>query len=457
MNIKLSHYCVKTQPFFCEVEERNKRIVYATRTANVRIIDETSWEIIEKGLFAQLPKEFLSDLVDIQLLVPEGEDELTTILNSNDKAAIDDNELYQVIQPTASCQLGCHYCGQEHKNKLLSEENQQLLIKRIHTKLEQKKFRQLSIGWFGAEPLVGLPVMRKVTPQLQNLAESFGCSYYAKVVTNGLALTEEIATEIVNDLGVKFIEITLDGIGEYHDVRRMQKNGAPTFEKIFANVVALARRQDLNVKISIRCNVDRQNYESVSSLLQLLAEEGLQERISFYVAPIHSWGNDAHTRSLSPEEFAAWETIWLSEMIQLGFQPNLIPDRQPIVCMAVLPKAELVDAYGTIFNCTEVSYVPTYGTPNEYAIGELSGKEMPGNRSRLGNFNEEIRQGKYPCFSCPMLPVCGGGCPKSWQEGLEPCPSAKRNIEQRLLLSYAVLRIEQQRESFRKEANLVNV
>jgi uncharacterized protein len=40
-----------------------------------------------------------------------------------------------------------------------------------------------------------------------------------------------------------------------------------------------------------------------------------------------------------------------------------------------------------------------------------------------------------------MLPVCGGACPKAWLEGHRPCPSAKWNIESRLLLSYAASRI----------------
>ena len=72
---------------------------------------------------------------------------------------------------------------------------------------------------------------------------------------------------------------------------------------------------------------------------------------------------------------------------------------------------------------------------------------MPGKRDRLGNFNERIRQGEYPCSTCRMLPVCGGACPKSWLEGIEPCPSAKSNVEQRLLLSYALSRLEQEATS----------
>ena len=77
-------------------------------------------------------------------------------------------------------------------------------------------------------------------------------------------------------------------------------------------------------------------------------------------------------------------------------------------------------------------------------IDHLSGQKMPGKWETFGNFNAEVRQGKYPCSTCRMLPVCGGSCPKQWREGIEPCPSAKQNIEQRLLLSYAVSRIAQE-------------
>jgi uncharacterized protein len=444
MSIKLSYYHVATEPFFDEVEGRIKRVILATRTASVRIIDEFSWNLLEAGQFEQLPEDFLIDLANIQLIVPSEEDELKAILAQNDTVANNDDDLYLVIQPTAYCQLGCHYCGQEHKNKMMSEADQQRFIERTRSKLESGKFRSLSIAWFGAEPLVGLPVIRSLSPQLQALAASFGCSYSAKIVTNGLALTEHVATELINDFKVNFIEVTLDGVAEYHNARRMQKSGLPTFDKIFANVTNLARREDLQVKLNIRCNVDHQNYESVSLLLEQLAAEGIQDKIGFYVAPIHSWGNDAHTRSLSKEEFGEWEIAWFGEMMELGFHPTLIPDRKPIVCMALMPNSELVDAYGNIFNCSEVSYVPTYGTPNEYAIDHLSGKEMPGKRDRLGNFNQQVRQGEFPCSTCPMLPVCGGGCPKSWLEGIAPCPSAKYNIQDRLLLSYALSRIDEQ-------------
>jgi uncharacterized protein len=448
--MKLSQYHIVTEPIYDEIEEETKRIILATRTASVRVINDASWSILEAGRFEELPEDILFELTDIELIVPCDEDELKTVLTFNNAAIVDDNDLFLVVQPTASCQLGCHYCGQQHSMKLMSDEDRERFIERARNKLETNKFSSLSIGWFGAEPLLGLSVIRTLTPQLKSLAEEFSCTYNATIVTNGLALTEEIAEELVNDLGIDAIEITLDGVAEFHDARRMQKNGAPTFDKIFANVVSLAHRDDLDIRLSIRCNVDYQNHESVTLLLKELSTAGIQKKIKFYIAPIHSWGNDAHNLSLSKEEFAAWEITWFGEMVELGFDVGLIPERKPVACMAISPNAEVVDAYGNIFNCTEVSYVPTYSkdNENEYAIDHLSGKQTLGSRDRLGNFNERVSKGEYPCSTCRMLPVCGGRCPKSWLEGIEPCPSTKYNIEDRLLLTYALARIE--------EENLVN-
>ena len=47
---------------------------------------------------------------------------------------------------------------------------------------------------------------------------------------------------------------------------------------------------------------------------------------------------------------------------------------------------------------------------------------------------EELKN--YPYLNCNILPVCGGGCPKSWKEGFIPCPAFKNNIGEYLLLSY---------------------
>jgi len=441
MHMKLSRFHVVTQCFFDEVDQQAKRILFATRTAESLVVNDTCWQMIESGRFDLIPEGMLSDLVNVKLLVPSNEDELATVLSHHDDAARDDDNLAMVIQPTAFCQLGCGYCGQEHVLKWLTPNHQDEFVDQARAKLALKRFRHLAICWFGAEPISGISVIRSLTPRLKALANDFDCTYGASIITNGVALTEKVATELVNEHSVRSITVSLDGTAEFHDVRRPTKNGLGTFNRIFSNVVALARRADLDVEIKIRSNVDRRNCEGVLPLLRMLAEAGVQKRIKYYIAPIHSWGNDAHTLSLSPSDFGALEIKWFCEMIRLGFSLGLIPSLKPVVCLAVQPHGTLVDAMGTLFSCTEVSYVPAYGTPNKFAIGHVSSGEMLGKRDLLGQFNTRVGSGEYPCSTCRMLPVCGGACPKAWLEGNEPCPSAKHNIEDRLLLSFALYRI----------------
>jgi uncharacterized protein len=256
-------------------------------------------------------------------------------------------------------------------------------------------------------------------------------------------------------LSISFIEITIDGSADYHNSSRPTKAGQPTFDLVFNNAVAAASRQDMRVAIRIRCNVSRANRDGALELLQLLADAGIQNRVSVYAAPVRDWGNNAQEQFGSPmEDFASWEIKFFIRMLQLGFQPRLLPARKAVTCMVFMPEAKMFDAYGNIFNCTEVSYVDAYEQPatgnpnslpvidvrktNHYALGDLDqSAEIPGRREILGDFFKRVERGDYPCGTCPMLPVCGGMCPKSWYEGTAACPPPKFNMQDRLLLWYA--------------------
>lgn len=76
-------------------------------------------------------------LISGRFLVPSNCDELKELIAENKAALKDDPELYHVIQPTAACQLGCNYCGQEHLSHLLSPEHQDRLIEYLTERLNK--------------------------------------------------------------------------------------------------------------------------------------------------------------------------------------------------------------------------------------------------------------------------------------------------------------------------------
>lgn len=435
---KLSRFLISSDPLTNPVTESQYRLLYSTRSNSVFIANESTWKQLYSGHIDRLPEDFIRQLYDRKIITDEGENELDSILQENEDSVLNMEELYEVIQPTALCQMGCHYCGQTHSNRLLSQDDQEAVLKRIRNKLQAGSYRSLRIGWFGSEPLAGLAVIRTLSPKLIQLAAEFGCTYGAKIVTNGLSLNKDTALELEKSHKVDSVEITLDGTEEFHDRRRILKTGKSTFKKIFDNLLSIASSAEISFRIIIRCNVDQDNIEGVSPLIELLAEHNLQRRLSFYPVSVYSWGNDAHLKSIPPESYGQQELAWFRQMTELGFEIGLMPQRRPIVCMAVHKDSELIDAYGNVFNCTEVSYVPAYGEPNKYSIGTVSTPAASASRP-FEDFNKKVRSGEFQCYQCPMLPVCGGGCPKQWGEGLVPCPSAKFNIKGRLKMLFEAL------------------
>lgn len=435
----------------------NRVLLFSTRTSAIRELVSEVWAAAGNGPHPLLDEGKLNDLAATKMLVPCTENELASIIAENKTAAQDADELYYVIQPTAACQLGCDYCGQEHTAKVLSESDQDFIIERLDAKLSRGTFRTLKIGWFGAEPLLGLKAMRRLSPRLAAVAKQHDCLFVAEIVTNGLLLTPENARELEDLHLVRYVEVTLDGTAEHHDARRKWKShGRASFDAIYDNLAKLLR-SDSTMKVGLRCNVDRRNYSGISPLLRQIVDDGLQGKLfGVYMAPIHSWGNDADAQSADPATFASWEVGWLVEMHNLGFSVRLLPERRALACMTLQPHAELVDAYGNLFDCTEVSYVNTYARrsdsgrlslpilgqerpgSNTYAIGHVEDRDPSPQRTHLAAFNDRVLEGAYPCAKCEMLPVCGGHCPKLWHEGKVNCPSPKHNIRERMLIYRAL-------------------
>ena len=439
MDFKKSNYVVITE----EITPLDGiRILFATRTAKTLKISRALYNAFIKAEWHNMSQDDFDKLLVVEAIVPSCENELSVVIKRNKAAIADMGTLYHVIQPSAMCQLGCSYCGQTHTKNNVSSELYESLLGRIESKFEGKQYRHVQIGWFGGEPLMGYAQIRDLTPKLQAMATLHGCTYSGKVVTNGLSLKESVFLELVQKFSVNEIEVTLDGIATYHDTRRHTKEGLGTFDLILRNLKAIFSRPDfktLGCSVSIRCNVDERNREGVTPLIHLLAAHELQDKIAyFYVAPIHSWGNNAHELSVEKQEFAEEEIGWILEQLKAGFSPQLIPHLNPVVCLSVTPDAEVFDAFGNVFDCTETPYVDSYKDTN-YVLGNLGHKDNSISEYRpLINFNDEVLSGQYPCATCCMLPVCGGGCPKSWREGMAPCPTNKFNIESKLALSYAL-------------------
>jgi uncharacterized protein len=428
-----------------------KRVVMSTRSGiRILVSDEVARELHRQSPnIAQFNPKLRHDLVHAKILVPSNENELNVVLQENKQAQVDDRSLFLVVQATASCQLGCDYCGQLHTKRRLARTHADEIARRLEARLSSRRWENVRVGWFGAEPLNALAETFSLGTQLQTVAADHGVGFEGIIVTNGLKLSIE-AAHILEKLNVNSIEVTLDGSREFHDARRGTKGGQPTYERIIKNLIAVRRTFGKRFRIIVRCNVDRRNQKGVILLINDLASRGGSDFIDhLYFAPIHNWGNTAEDDSLTLEEFSSLEIECFARTTSAGWQPSLIPGRVTIPCMVFKDGAELYDANGNIFNCTEVSYVPSYNVPlpngwigNRYATGHLARQDTPPARP-FENFFERVQANEVPCAKCSILPICGGKCAKQWESGVAPCPPEKLNMPQRLALEQVVARASQ--------------
>lgn len=440
---KLSYYTIITEP----LEDKQERLAYSTRSGKVMRISEICYDFLVNGLIEDIPLVLRERLLENQIIVPLQEQELEQVVLENQtyaKEGID--ELFEVIQPSAMCQLGCYYCGQSHVKKNLSDDLVNKIVQRVVHKFEQGSYQRIHFGWFGAEPLMGLPQIRAIYQGVKTRLPEVPIS--GVMITNGLSLKEKLFLELVYELGINRFEITLDGISTYHDQHRYTKKGGSSFDLIYQNLLSIFEREDFEeipAEILIRCNVDHKNFEGVEPLIRKIAADGIQKKIaSFYCKAVYSWGgNEANKISLEPEEFAYHETRWKILMARLGYKLTIKPrQRKYNTCIVTGGESEVYDAYGNVFNCTEIPYAEDYPEGEVYKLGNLH-KDPPlknyGERPLADWFQQVERTDKYLCHSCKLFPVCGSACPKAWVEGNPPCPSVKYNVMKELQLTHVIL------------------
>ncbi len=441
MTYKLSEYHIASEILPNAGQANPARLVYATRTGTSARLDDTVFQKMKEGDFEGLSTPVLMSLFKLELIVPQDEDEFQTILGRNRHATNNAKDLSVVIQPTANCQLGCHYCGQSHKKVNADDALSAKIVSRIRDNLDRGSYKRLAVEWYGGEPLMAYRNILSLSDELISACNDRDVAYSAHMITNGLSLKPAVAKQLIARKCRDF-QITLDGTEKTHDKLRMTKTGQSTFNLILRNIIEVSSMEEFEVgkcSIVVRMNVNRLSSPEVSELIDLLASHGLQHRrVGLDFQPVVDWGgNGAASESHEHDDFANLEIGWIIQAMRYGFQvAPILPKRQTKPCMVVEPDGEVYDAEGNVWPCYEFPYTDMYAD-DAYKLGHIDRIAHGRNDAAItrGWFSD-IETNISPCPTCRLFPVCGGGCPKKWLQGEGSCPPFKRNMQDRIALDY---------------------
>ncbi len=390
----LSHY-IKQYP--CR-DNPDRILLFSTRRLSKVIVPLSVLRAVEEGT---LSPENQKTLTRLGFLVPDSEAErqemLTVMTDAEDRM----KKAFLMAVMNLDCNLACTYCyeGKQRGRHYMSPETAELLVEYCEENFLQQG-KDLTIDFYGGEPLLSRDLIREISLRLKASAETQGVEYAFTLVTNGTLLTSAVVSELV-PLGLKSARITLDGPKENHDSYRPFSSGKGSFDIIVRNLLDVC---DL-IKVGIGGNYTQEGYREFPRLLDELVALGVTpDRVAHVMfAPV----SDTLGEHLMPEfsdGCCSLDEPWLvdasiylrEEILRRGFYT---PKVQPTTCMIEFKDNLVVHYDGTLYKC------PAFIGLEGLDVGHLES----GIRDYRESHNMNVWK-KDECLDCAYLPLCFGGC-----------------------------------------------
>jgi uncharacterized protein len=372
--------------------------------------------------------DLLARLAQGIMVIPDDTDEVAFLRRRYASSRYDTSQFGLTIVTSLGCNFDCPYCFEAKHPSIMDESVQELVLQAFEDQLPQiSSFR---VNWYGGEPLVGKKPLLALSDLFIDRCNHSGVTYSAHITTNGYLLDEQTSVEL-RDRKVESVQVCLDGPPQLHDKMRPLVSGKGTFWQIIKNL-----HEAVNyLKISIRVNVNKENFVHVEELLQILASEGFANKLTVYAAQIVGVNNGPLSPSAAYKgccftnpDFALAELEFFALATRYGFAQPSLPVAVGTPCTAVRSNELVVGSKGELYKCWE-----SVGNRLE-VIGHIRDYQNPS--SRLQKWLKYDPFADAECKSCIALPVCMGGCAQHAMEPLQyenRCGTFRHTYRERVL------------------------
>ncbi len=311
------------------------------------------------------------------------------------------------ILTTYSCNFRCVYCFEKSVKDdiFLDKQTGDLITQWLIKRAEQRKLKRIFLVYYGGEPLLNIRPIYDISWQMKNWAQKRGVDFSFGLVTNGSLVNPDLIDKFLT-VGLSEIRITVDGDRDAHNKKRPFVDGRPTFDLIIDNIKSVIDK----VNVGIVGNFDRENFASITPLLDYLEKEQLLYRLNrIDFAPL--------TPRLGPRDNpgAIELTECLSFIGKSGLFNEMVIIKKELLrrglnantglainaCSLIMQDAGLtIDPEGIIYKCNALVGYP------QFSLGNVRDDEFDKKAEEFLNIDA---WNKCP-GDCPYIPMCQGGC-----------------------------------------------
>lgn len=186
-----------------------------------------------------------------------------------------------LIYPTMDCNARCFYCYESKGNKFPMKEETALALINFIVKHNKEK-KEISLTWFGGEPLYNTPIINLICNKLKEN----GISFNSSIITNAFLFNKKLIVHSISKWKLNKAQITIDGTEKvYNKIKNYKGYKGNAFKKLMKNIHNLI---DMGIAVSIRLNVDYYNAEDMLNLIDYLYEEFKGKVFSVYAHRLFS-------------------------------------------------------------------------------------------------------------------------------------------------------------------------
>lgn len=335
-----------------------------------------------------------------------------------------------MVKPVgALCNLDCKYCFYLSKTRLYPGSgfhmNDELLEAYIRQYVAAQQVPEATIAWQGGEPtLMGLDFFKRSVECSKRIARP-GMRIQYTLQTNGILLNDEWC-EFFRECSL-LVGLSLDGPRELHDYYRVDKSGAPTFDRVSRAAHLLQKHK---VDFNVVCTVHAANADHPLKVYRFFRDElatrwvqfiPIVERINTDGSTFLQEGNTVTDRSVEPQQwgkfliaiFDEWVRRDVSELHVNVFEAALASWVGAPATMCIFDetcgKALAMEHNGDIYSCdhfVEPGYL--LGNIKEHDMMELVTSDK---QRKFGNDKRDTLP-RY-CRECDVRFACNGECPKN--------------------------------------------
>ena len=329
------------------------------------------------------------ELIDRWFLVPQDHDDrkacreirqLTALFMPTEEVIT----LYTILT-TTGCNARCFYCFEKGtKSVSMTAET---ASKVVHYIVAHRGDEEVTLKWFGGEPLVNAKVIDQICTELREQ----GVPFHSIMTSNGYLFDADKVQRAKDLWQLRRVQITLDGTEQtYNRVKAYVHQGVNAFERVLQNIGMLTAA---GIRVNIRLNVDKYNIKEMAALVELLHQRfGTNEHLTVYSHVVYG--------ERSPEDNAelfAQRMQLEQQIVQCGYKrkqglPKAIKTHY---CGADDDRSVLIAPNGHLGKCNH--YIDC-----EF-FGHIDSEER--DEAILRKFKE--RQADIEaCATCPYYPQC---------------------------------------------------